>query len=66
MKKSIDLRDLLGPAVRKLDPGHTLTVGLAVPGYNSRIDSWRIRAHGTPTRTTTCIPLGWDAAQKSC
>ena len=66
MKKPVDLKALLGPAVHKLKPGRTLTVSLAVPGFNARVDSWKIRAHGTPARTTTCIPLGWSLEQKTC
>ena len=66
MAKPVDLMRLLGPAASKLKPGRTLTVALAVPGYNARVDSWRIRAHGTPSRTTQCIPLGWSAEQPVC
>lgn len=67
MKKPVDLMKLLGPAaVKKLKPGRTLEVSLAVPGYNARVDRWRIGKHGTPSRTTACIPLGWSAEQPTC
>lgn len=66
MEKSVDLKALLGRSAGSLKPGRTLTVSLAVPGYNARVDSWKIGKRGTPTRTSTCIPLGWSAEQKSC
>lgn len=66
LKKAVDLRSLLGKAVKRLEPGRTLTVTVAVPGYNTRIDSWKIKAHGTPKLKQTCIPLGSSRAQKSC
>jgi len=67
MTKPVDLMALLGPAaVKKLKPGRTLEVSLAVPGYNARVDRWKIGKHGTPSRTTACIPLGWSAEQPTC
>mgnify|MGYP001022619096 CR=1 FL=1 len=67
MRKPVDLVKLLGPAaVKKLKPGRALEVSLAVPGYNARVDRWKIGKHGTPSRTTQCIPLGWSAPQQTC
>lgn len=66
MKKSVDLLPLLGSSARKLKPGQTLTVRLAVPGFDTRIDSWLIPKRGVPTKTTTCVPLGWSAERTTC
>ncbi|WP_395690848.1 hypothetical protein [Nocardioides sp.] len=66
MKKPVNLMTVLGKDAARLRPGRTLTVTLAVPGYNTRVDSWRIPAHGTPTRRTQCITLGWSRLQKTC
>ena len=66
LKKPVDLMGLLGPSAKKLEAGQTLSVTLAVPGYNTRIDSWTIPAEGTPVRTSTCIPLGESRARATC
>ena len=66
MKKPTDLMKLLGADAAKVRPGRTLTVTLSVPGYNTRIDSWKVREHGKPARARQCVPLGWSAPQKVC
>lgn len=66
MTKPVDLLALLGSKASRLKPGRTLSVSLAVPGYNARVDSWTIPAHGTPSLTSSCIPLGWSAQQPTC
>ncbi len=57
---------LLGSSAKKLKAGQTLTVTLAVPGYNTRIDSWKIKAQGAPVRTTQCVPLGESRPRATC
>lgn len=66
LTKRVDLMPLLGDEVRKLRPGRTLTVTLAVPGYDTRIDSWRIKARRTPVLTTQCVPLGGSVVRETC
>lgn len=66
LAKTVDLMPLLGPSAKKLKPGRTLTVTLAVPGYDTRIDSWQVRATGTPKLTTRCIPLGESQVRRTC
>lgn len=66
LTKAVDLMPLLGARAKRLKAGRTLTVTLAVPGFDTRIDSWRIRATGVPKRTTRCIPLGESRVRKSC
>lgn len=66
LTKPIDLMTLLGTSAKKLKAGRTLSVTLAVPGYDTRIDSWKIRAKGVPVKTTQCIPLGSSRAQDTC
>jgi hypothetical protein len=66
LTKPVDLKKLLGSSVKRLKAGQTLTVALAVPGYNTRIDSWRIKAHGTPVRTAQCVPLGESRPRATC
>ena len=62
----VDLMPLLGDAVRALSKGRTLTVTLAVPGYDTRVDSWRIKPRRTPVVTSRCIPLGESGVQRTC
>lgn len=64
--KAIDLTELLGKRAAKLRPGRTLTVTLAVPGYDTRIDSWRIGAHGVRKRDSRCIRLGETRVRRTC
>ena len=66
LTKPVDLMPLLGDSARKLWSGRTLTVTLAVPGYDTRVDSWRIRQRRTPVLTTQCIPLGSSVVRASC
>ncbi|MEP9363525.1 hypothetical protein ABLE68_11215 [Nocardioides sp. CN2-186] len=66
LTRPVDLMKLLGRSATKLTPGHTLRVTVAVPGFNTRTDAWRIRAHGVPVRTTQCVPLGGTRSQKTC
>lgn len=66
LTKAVDLMPLLGKAAKKLKPGRTLSVTIAVPGFNTRTDSWAIKRHGKPKLTTTCIPLGGSRAQEAC
>ena len=66
LKRAVDLMPLLGSSARRLKPGRTLTVTLAVPGFDTRIDSWRIPSTGKPKRTSQCVPLGESLVQKSC
>lgn len=66
MTRPVDLLPLLGAKAAKLKAGRTLSVTLAVPGFDTRIDSWRIPRRGVPTRTTQCIPLGWSAPRATC
>jgi len=61
-----DLLPALGDAVDAIAPGQTISVAIAVPGYNTRIESWRIPAKGWPTLTTTCIPFGDTEILASC
>lgn len=66
LTKAVDLMPLLEDSARKLRPGRTLTVTLAVPGYDTRIDSWQIKPRRTPVRTTQCIPLGGSVVRETC
>jgi hypothetical protein len=66
LTKPVDLMKLLGASATKLKAGRTLSVTLAVPGYDTRIDSWAIGAKGVPVRTTQCIPLGESRARATC
>lgn len=66
LTKPVDLVSLLGTSVRKLQPGRTLTVTLAVPGYDTRIDSWKIKPRRTPVLTTQCIALGESVVRDAC
>lgn len=66
LTRPTDLLQLLGPAAKQLRPGRTLTVTVAVPGYDTRIDSWRIKPRRTPVLTTRCIPLGESVVRDAC
>jgi len=66
LTRETDLMRLLGDSAKTLRPGRTLTVTLAVPGYDTRIDSWRIRPRRIPVRTTQCIPLGESLVRDAC
>ncbi len=66
LTKPVDLMRVLGSKAKKLKAGRTLTVTLAVPAFDTRVDSWRIRPRGTPKLITRCIPLGGSRVQKSC
>ncbi len=66
LTRTVDLMRLLGSSARSLKPGRTLTVTLAVPGYDTRIDSWRVRPRRTPVHTTQCVPLGSSLPQATC
>jgi hypothetical protein len=66
LKKAVDLLPLLGSSAKKLKAGRTLTVSLAVPGFDTRIDSWKIPRRGVPKKATTCIPLGESAVRATC
>ena len=66
LTKPTDLMRLLGDSAKRLRPGRSLTVTLAVPGYDTRIDSWAIKPRRTPVRTTQCIPLGESVVRDAC
>jgi hypothetical protein len=44
----------------------SVTVSLAVPGYNTQVDSWKITARGTPQKVSRCVPLGDSIVRKAC
>lgn len=66
MTGPVNLLKLLAGADKRLRTGQTLTVSLAVPGYNTQIDSWKIPPRGTPTKIRQCVPLGDSLPQKRC
>jgi hypothetical protein len=66
MTGPVNLLKLLAGADKRLRTGQTLTVSLAVPGYNTQVDSWKIPARGTPKKGGSCIPLGDSLPRKRC
>jgi hypothetical protein len=66
MARPVNLLTLLAGTDKRLRTGQTLTVALAVPGYNTQVDSWKIPRRGTPTKVTQCIPLGDSLPRKRC
>jgi hypothetical protein len=66
MTGPVNLLKLLAGADKRLRPGQTVTVSLAVPGYNTQVDSWRIPSTGTPKKVSQCIPLGDSLTRKRC
>jgi hypothetical protein len=66
MTGPVNLLKLLAGTDKRLRAGRTLTVSLAVPGYNTQIDSWKIPPRGTPKKVRRCIPLGDSLPRKRC
>jgi hypothetical protein len=66
MTGPVNMLKLLAGTDKLLRPGQTLTVSLAVPGYNTQVDSWKIPPTGTPKKVGQCIPLGDSLPRKRC
>jgi hypothetical protein len=66
MTGPVNVLKLLAGAATRLRAGQTVTVSLAVPGYNTQVDSWTIPPRGTPKKVGQCIPLGDSLPRTRC
>jgi hypothetical protein len=61
-----DVLAALGDAAARIRGGQTIRVEIAVPGYNTRVETWSIPDAGRPSLTYGCIPLGDAQIQRLC